>query len=128
MYQKGKLLFEETTREIIGGFYRVYNNLGYGFLEAVYQKALMSELRRRGLSCQCEVAFPIYYEGELVGEYRADLVVNRKIIVETNAVPQLRLVHDYQIVNYLKASKLQVGLILNFGPTANYLRFIQTTR
>lgn len=128
MYQKGKLLFEETTREIIGGFYKVYNALGYGFLESVYQKALVLELTKRGLFCQCEFSLPIYYEDELVGEYRADLVVNQKIIIETKAVPQLRLVHDYQIINYLKAGKFQVGLLLNFGPTANYQRFVQTTR
>lgn len=126
MVAKGKLLFEETTREIIGSFYTVYNRLGHGFLESVYQKSMIVELNKRGLSCASEVLLPVSYDGVRVGDFRADLIVEGKIIVETKTVTALRAKHDFQIINYLKASNLQIGLVLNFGPEPNYQRFIQS--
>ncbi|MEO7997275.1 MAG: GxxExxY protein [Gemmatimonadaceae bacterium] len=128
MASSGKILFEETTKEIIGSFYAVYNKLGYGFLESVYQRAMMVELTKRGVPCASEVWLPVFYDGVRVGHFRADIIVDGKVIVETKSIAALRAKHDFQIINYLKASDLQVGLVLNFGPDPNYQRFVQTNR
>lgn len=126
MTPTGKLLFAETTRRIISSFYAVYNKLGHGFLESVYQRSMIVELTKRGVPCAGEVWLPVYYEGMRVGDFRADIIVDGKVIVETKTVAALRAKHDFQIINYLKANRLQVGLVLNFGPDPNYQRFIQT--
>jgi GxxExxY protein len=108
----------ELTREIIGAFYAVYNSLGYGFLEKVYENALALELRRRGLRVDQQKPICVYYTGEIVGEYFADLVVNELVIIELKAVRAISESHEAQLLNYLKATPYEVGLLLNFGPKA----------
>lgn len=106
----------ELTEQIIGAFYAVYSALGYGFLENVYVKALLIELKRRGLIVNDELPIHVYYLGELIGEYYADIVVNELIILEIKAVKALVTEHEAQLLNYLKATPYEVGLLLNFGP------------
>lgn len=110
-----KMEHEELTRKVIGCCFKVYNTLGYGFLESVYQKSLMIELRTAGLSAEMEVAIPVSYEGEPVGDFSADIVVDDVVILELKSVRQLTDVHEVQLVNYLKATGKQVGLLINFG-------------
>lgn len=106
----------DLTEKIIGAFFAVYSALGYGFLENVYVKALMIELRKRGLNVQDELPIHVYYDGQLVGEYFADIVVNELIILEVKAAKALVTEHEAQLLNYLKATPYEVGLLLNFGP------------
>lgn len=106
----------DITEKILGGFYAVYSALGYGFLENVYVKALMIEMMKRGLSVRDELPIHVYYEGQLVGEYFADLVVNESVILEIKATKSLATEHEAQLLNYLKATPYEVGLLLNFGP------------
>jgi len=106
----------ELTEQIIGAFYAVYSALGYGFLEKVYIKALMIELKKRGLNVQDEFPIHVYYDGQLIGEYFADLVVNELVILEIKAVKAFATEHEAQLLNYLKATPYEVGLLLNFGP------------
>jgi GxxExxY protein len=106
----------DLTEKIIGAFYAVYSALGYGFLEKNYVKALLIELNRRDMSAQSEVPIAVYYAGQLIGEYRADLVVNNLVIVEVKAAKVLLEEHEAQLLNYLKATPYEVGLLLNFGP------------
>ena len=106
----------DITEKILGGFYAVYSALGYGFLENVYVKALMIEMRKRDLSVRDELPIHVYYEGQLVGEYFADLVVNESVILEIKATKSLATEHEAQLLNYLKATPYEVGLLLNFGP------------
>ena len=112
----------DLTEKIIGAFYRVYNTLGYGFSEKAYENALAIELRKLGLKVEQQARIVVYYEGEVVGEYQADLVVNDVVIVELKAVRQLADEHEAQLLNYLKATIIQVGLLLNFGPKADIKR------
>ncbi|MEP7134209.1 MAG: GxxExxY protein [Chloroflexota bacterium] len=106
----------ELTEQIIGAFYAVYSALGYGFLESIYVKALMIELKKRGLNVQDELPIHVYYDGQLIGEYFADLVVNELVILEIKAAKALATEHEAQLLNYLKATPYEVGLLLNFGP------------
>jgi GxxExxY protein len=116
------LIHGELTRQIIGVFYDVYNQLGYGFVESVYQHALPIELAKRALRSEREMPLAVRYDGIVVGAYRADLVVEEKIIVETKVAEKILPVHELQLVNYLKATGLNVGLILNFGPRPTFRR------
>lgn len=113
-----------TTRAVIGAFYYVYNQLGSGFLEGVYHRALGNTLERAGLQVEREAPLRVYFEGQDVGEFRADLVVNGRVIVEVKAVDRLVRAHEAQLINYLRASDLPVGLLLNFGPQASYRRLV----
>lgn len=106
----------DITEQIIKAFYTVYNTLGYGFLEKVYENALAIELRRMGLTVVQQASIQVYYAGELVGEYFADLLVEGKVIVEIKALRALVAEHEAQLLNYLKATPYEVGLLLNFGP------------
>jgi GxxExxY protein len=108
--------YAALTGEIIGAFYTVYNALGYGFLEKVYENALAFELRKSGLSVEQQKPITVYYAGQPVGEYFADIVVNEVIILELKAVRQLTDQHEAQLLNYLKATTMEVGLLFNFGP------------
>jgi GxxExxY protein len=105
----------ELTKEIIGKFYHVYNELGYGFLEKVYENALAISLRKSRLTVTQQFPIDVYFEGEIVGKYDADLVVNDTIIVELKAARALDPAHEAQLLNYLKATRYEVGLLLNFG-------------
>ena len=120
------MLYEELTSKIISAFYEVHNTLGFGFLEQVYKNALFMELQERGLKCECEKELKVYYKNKVVGTYRADIVVEDIVILELKVVSSLRLEHEWQLINYLKATDLQVGLLLNFGLKAEMKRKIFT--
>ena len=108
-------LHQDLTSEIIKRFYVVYNVLGYGFLEKVYEKALKFELEKAGLVVERQKPINVYYETELVGEYFADLLVENKVIIELTASESICEEHENQLINYLKATEIEVGLLLNFG-------------
>ena len=112
----------DLTKHIIGAFYDVYNNLGYGFLEKVYENALTIELRTRGFQVEQQKAIYIHYRNQVVGEYFADLVVNDLIILELKATQKFAEEHEAQLLNYLKATPYEVGLLLNFGPKPIHIR------
>ncbi len=120
------LLHEELTGQIIKCFYKVYNTLGYGFLEKVYENALLIELGRLGLRSVAQMPVQVFYEGQRVGYYVADLCVEGVVIVEIKAAEELTSAHQAQMLNYLKATGLEVGLLLNFGPKPQFLRRIYT--
>lgn len=107
---------KEITDLIIRAFYTVYNTLGYGFLEKVYANALLIELERLGLKALAQAPIRVFYARQVVGEYFADLVVADAVIVELKAVQALADEHEAQLLNYLKATRFEVGLLLNFGP------------
>ncbi|MBX7234076.1 MAG: GxxExxY protein [Caldilineales bacterium] len=113
---------EEITEKIIHAFYRVYNTLGYGFLEKVYENAMAIELRKMGLKVVQQARIVVYYEGEEVGDHNADLLVEDLVIVELKAARVLEDSHEAQLLNYLKATTIEVGLLLNFGPKPQFRR------
>jgi len=104
------------TDAIICCFYTVYNALGYGFLEKVYERALMAELAKRGIPAAAQSPITVYYQEILVGEYFADILVENCVILEIKAVKGITAEHEAQLLNYLKATPIEVGLLLNFGP------------
>lgn len=106
----------DKTEAIINAFYDVYNTLGYGFIENVYQNALFKELNRRGIPCVAHPKINVYYKDEIVGFYEADIIAYGTVILELKAVSALCESHELQLVNYLKATDIEVGLLLNFGP------------
>ena len=114
----------ELTDRIIGAAFSVHNGLGYGFLEKVYENALRIELEEEGLAVQQQATMSVSYKGRLVGEYYADLVVEGKVVVELKAVSELAREHEVQLVNYLKASGVEVGLLINFGRSVEVRRRI----
>jgi GxxExxY protein len=116
------MIHAEISEQLIKSFYHVYNTLGYGFLERVYENAL----RKLGLGVLQQHPISVYFEDEVVGEYFADLIVADKIIVEVKAAESIAKEHEYQILNYLKSTGYQVGLILNFGPQAMFVRKANT--
>lgn len=107
--------YGELTDKIIQAFYSVYNELGFGFLENVYQNALYYELSKKGFIVEAQKEIDVYYQLKVVGKYRADLVVDDLIIIELKAVESLIQEHEFQLINYLKATDKEVGLLLNFG-------------
>lgn len=109
------LLHGETADQIIRAFYHVHNSLGFGFLERVYEKALMRTLQKCGLWVQRQLPIEVWFEGEIVGRYFADLAVSQSVIVEVKAEESLCPRNEAQLVNYLKATHFEVGLLLNFG-------------
>jgi GxxExxY protein len=117
-------LERELTGAIIGAYYRVYNYLGYGFLESVYRRALAHELRKLGLRVDLEVAIDVWYDGILVGHFRADLLVERRVLLETKASEFLSEADRSQLRNYLHGSDIEVGLLLHFGPKAHFERMV----
>lgn len=106
---------EKLTNIIIGAAFEVSNILGHGFLEVIYRKSLAKELRLRGLDTREEVRFPVSYKGDEIGIYVADILIESQAVVELKAVEKLTPSHVGQVLNYLRASKLQVGMLLNFG-------------
>jgi GxxExxY protein len=121
-------LHQGLTAEIIKRFYTVYNALGFGFLEKVYEKSLKYELQKTGLQVECQKPIYVYYENQLVGEYFADILVENKVIVELKAVDSLCIEHENQLINYLKATDIEVGLLLNFGKKPEVKRKIFTNK
>ena len=105
----------DITDKIIKAFYKVYNTLGHGFLEKVYENAIFIELQSMGLSVNKQEAILVYYENIEVGAYFADLIVENTVIIELKATESLCEEHEFQLINYLKATEIEVGLLLNFG-------------
>lgn len=112
------------TQIVLKSFYKVYNTLGYGFLERVYENALLIELRKQGVSARKQESIKVYYEEEVVGDYFADIIVNEKVILELKASKSLCEEHEAQLINYLKATNIEVGLLLNFGLQPQFERKI----
>src|SRR6266853_1995191 len=116
---------QELTQKILEASFAVHNALGAGFLEKVYANALSVELRQMGLVCAQEVPFKVQYKNVVVGDYSADLVVEKRVLLELKACTGLDSVNEAQILNYLKASGIRVGLLMNFGkPRLEYRRFV----
>jgi len=120
------LLHGEITHEIIGAFYDTYNALGWGYPESIYANAMPIFLAQRGMAYEREVLLRVTLEGIVLGEFRADLVVDKKVIVELKACDRLAGAHEAQLISYLKASTYSIGLLLNFGPKAELRRIIWT--
>jgi len=118
------MLYQAVTEMIIGAYYRVYNALGFGFLEKVYENAMVLELAETGFLTGQQQSIKVYYKGSVVGDYVADITVNDKIIVEMKACECLREEHVAQLMNYLKATNLEVGLLLNFGRKPEFRRVV----
>ncbi|MBA4187034.1 MAG: GxxExxY protein [Planctomycetaceae bacterium] len=117
----------EVTERIIAAFYQVYNTLGHGFLEKVYQNAMELELKARGLNVIPQAPLKVYYAGVVVGEYFADFLVEASVIVELKAAEQIATEHHAQLLNYLKATDIDIGLLLNFGPKPEVRRKVYQT-
>jgi len=108
-------LHKEITSKLINAFYNVYNTLGYGFLEKVYENAMRIELIKMGMFVEQQKNIKVYYESEMVGDYFADLIINNLVIVELKTAENICEEHEAQLLNYLKATDKEVGLLLNFG-------------
>ena len=117
-------LCAETTRRIIGVFYDVYNELGSGFLESVYHGAMKVALPQAGLLLDTEVPVPVFFRGVQVAYFKVDLLVETTVILELKAVKALEPGHESQLLNYLKATPIEVGLLLNFGPRPQVKRLV----
>ncbi len=121
-----ELLQKELTDKIIKGFYKVYNELGFGFLEKVYQNALLLEFHGMGLKCEKQVPIKVHYNGQIVGEYFADLIINESVIIELKVVEKLIVEHELQLLNYLKSTEIEIGLLINFGKQPQFKRKLFT--
>jgi len=120
------MLHGDITNRIIASFYKVYNTLGYGFLEKVYENAMMVELRKAGLTARQQQNIKVFYDSEEVGDYYADILVNDLVIVELKASKSIEEEHQAQLTNYLKATDKEVGLLMNFGCKPEFKRLIFT--
>lgn len=116
------MIEEELTKEIIRVFYKVYNGLVYGFMESVYHNAMIIELNEAGLSVETERSIAVYYEEKIVGSFSADLVVNGRVILELKAKERLIEAHEAQLLNYLRSTDVEIGLLLNFGKLPEFKR------
>ena len=117
-----RLVEREITADVIGAFYEVYNQLGFGFLEFIYARALEKELLKRGRTVAREVAVPVFYKGEIIANQRVDMVVDDKVMVEIKSTEVLHPRSHRITLNYLRATPLQVALLLHFGPKARFFR------
>src|SRR5512138_863309 len=119
-------LHQDLTEKIIKVFYEVYSELGFGFLEKVYQKSMTLALEQSGLTCKCEVKIKVSFRGQVVGEYYSDIVVNDCVILELKACESLAPGHETQLLNYLRSTNIEIGLLLNFGSKPEIKRKIFT--
>jgi len=119
-----KYLHQDLTERIIKAYYNVYNELGYGFLEKVYENAMMIELKTLELKCEKQKPISVSFKGFCVGEYFADIIVENKVIIELKAAESLIEEHEAQLLNYLRATDIEVGLLLNFGKKPHFKRQI----
>lgn len=117
---------QELTKSIIGIYYNVYNELGYGFLEKVYHRAMIVELNKNGYEVEHEKKIKVFYKNEVVGTYIPDLIINKSVILELKCVEYLIEALENQLINYLKATECEVGLVLNFGKDPQFKRKIFT--
>ena len=122
------LIEEPTTHAVIAAFFEVYNTLGFGFLEHLYVMALERELRATGHEVSREVSVPVVYKGELLGTQRIDMIVDGRVVVEVKSSAQLPPYAERQLLNYLTATSLEVGLVLHFGPSAKFYRQVATKK
>ena len=123
MNNQVELKHKDVTEKILHAFYKiVYPQLGYGFLEKVYENAMVIALASLGLKAEPQVEIPVYFQGQVVGEYFADLLVNNVVIIELKAASILLPEHEAQLLNYLRATPYEVGLLLNFGPKPDFKR------
>ena len=122
MEEQEELVPKELVDIILKHFYRIYNDLGYGFLERVYQNALYFALLDEGLKCEVEKPIKVYYDGRVVGDYRADILVEDCVMLELKAAEEFNPAFDNQLINYLKATDIEVGYVLNFGKKPKYSR------
>jgi len=114
----------ELTDKIIGVYYDVYNELGYGFLESVYEESMAMALGEVGLQAQRQVAVPVLFRGHQVGDFRADLLVEHKVLLELKAARTLDRSHEAQLLHYLRATEIEIGLLLNFGEKPQFRRLL----
>jgi GxxExxY protein len=114
----------DITKRIIKSFYSVYNKLGFGFLEKVYENAMMIQLMKDGLYCEKQKPIKVYYNEQIIGDYYVDILVENKVIIELKAAEGIVIEHELQLINYLKATNLEIGLLLNFGKQAQFKRKI----
>ncbi len=112
----------DITGKVLKAYFNVYNKIGYGFYEKVYENALTIELKKMNLKCENQKPISVYYDDEIVGSYIADMIIEDKIVVELKAVEGIIEQHEIQLVNYLRATEMQVGLLLNFGTEPQYKR------
>jgi GxxExxY protein len=115
---------DALMQAIIGVFYDVYNELGRGFVESVYRESMRLALSQAGLAVPTEVQIPVHFRGSVVGVFRADLIVNGSVLIELKTCEALAREHESQVLNYLKATKVEVALLMNFGPAARFKRFV----
>ena len=119
-----RLKHKETTDIILKSFYEVYNELGDGFLESVYENALYIVLTGHGLCAERQKDISVFFRGKVIGDFKADLIVDEKVIIELKAVRTFNPTHEAQLINYLKATNIEVGLLLNFGRNPEFKRFV----
>jgi len=119
-----RLKYKEITDIILRSFYETYNELGDGFLESVYENALYIVLTGHGLCVERQKDISVFFRGKVIGDFKVDLIVNEKVIVELKAVRTLNPAHEAQLINYLKATNIEVGLLLNFGKKPEFKRFV----
>jgi GxxExxY protein len=115
---------DPLTEKIVGVFYEVYNELGFGFLESVYREAMRIALGQAGLRVEAKFPMPVSFRGALVGIFRADLVVNGRVVVELKTSDSISKAHEAQLLHYLRASAMEIGLVMNFGPDARFPRVV----
>lgn len=120
------ILHEEITGKVVGVFYDVYNELGHGFLESVCQTAMAIALRQASLSVEHNVPFQVWFRGESIGSFAADMIVDGKVLVEIKSASALHPWNEAQLLNYLRVSSIEVGLLINFGPKPEHRRRIFT--
>jgi GxxExxY protein len=116
--------YDDLTQRIIGIFYDVYNELGCGFLESVYREAMRLALSQAGLKVETEIPIPVRFRGEVIGIFRADLIVDGAVLIELKTCDALAREHQGQTLNYLKATNIEVALLMNFGPTPRFKRLV----
>ena len=119
---KRGLKHRTLTEKIIGVFFDVYNELGHGFLESVYEKSLALVLAESGISVCCQIEIPVWFRGQKVGNFTADMLVENAVLLELKAVRALDSIHEAQLLNYLRATDIEVGLLLNFGLKPEFKR------
>jgi GxxExxY protein len=124
MMESHSLKHEELTEKIIGIFYDVYNELGYGFLESVYEESLLIALREAGLEIKSQVPVPVWFRRHSVGEFRADVLVENAVMLELKSARSLDAAHEAQLLHYLKGTEVEIGLLLNFGVRPQFRRLL----
>jgi GxxExxY protein len=119
---RGEYMHSDLTDKVIGTFYEVYNELGFGFVESVYEEAMTMALQAKNMDVQRQLAIPVWFRGQKIGVYQADLVINGCVLVELKACKNLDSAHEAQLLHYLRATEIEVGLLLNFGPRSQVRR------